>query len=791
MAAITEKPMGLVQRAKAAGKVLLTGKQPNPLASEPADKSRGALVTELCDWVREERKFWKPVFDFMREEQRFAAGKQWPGSLSEITLEQREYIGDMVQQVVNRKTASLYAKNPTPEAVLKERMNFTVWDGQQATIDACKQLIGKVAEKALPAHEAELSGQPVPPPPAGMQEDLAQAQAILADYKQGMEEKSRLEKVAETGELLIQQLWASQSPDILVSAKQAVSQVIVSRVAFVKVMFKRDMQTVPTDTANDMDFADKLASLQAKLAEIEDEQLPPDDAGYAEAELLRTNVEKEIAELQASQNEEVPGDESIVLDWLKPTSVIVDRRCTCLKEFVGAHRVCHEIMMTVNEVEKKFGVSLRDSGAKLYTESGDGWTTEDRTDYENDDKLAQQKFGKQKVCVWHLEDKDTGLCYVLCDGVKDFLKEPGANEPEVNRFWSIVPVTFNCQVVESNDPENDVTIYPRSDVRLLMPMQINVNKAGQGKRLHRAANRPGWVGVKSKFASTGGTNDLLKLAAPRQGHDVLMLENLQGGEKISDYIQPLPKQPFDENLYDNGQDSQAMMLATGQQPSDIGTQRPNEKATGQNIAAQARATSEGSNIDDLDFFFSTIAQMNFEMCIAPVGMSEDTVKVKVGRGAVWPQVEVTRKAIADCIYFKIAAGSMGRPNQQANLQKIQILMPELVKLFAAMNKNPEPLAKMVLKEFDANIDLDALLEDAQVLPPPQQAPEQQRPPSLALSMNFKDAPPEIQPQIEKAFGFNPASPASHLIQKIGHGAAATAHHENAGGGQPEPKPSIK
>lgn len=766
--------MGIIDRVKAAGSVLVKGKLPNPLAGEPQNRSRAELVQELNSWCVDTRKFWKPVFDCIRQEQRFAAGKQWDASLKDLTLEQEQYIGDMVQQMVNRKTATLYAKNPTPESALKERMNFEVWDGEQETIDNCKKLIGEIAPQAMQAHEAELSGQPVDPPPQGMMEDLQKAQSILDDYKRGMDEKSMLLRIAETGTKLITQQWGQQSPEMIVCAKQAVTRVITSRVAYIKVMYKRDMETVPVESANDMEFSDKLSTLQAQLKQIDDEQLAPDDPKIEESRLLRATIEKQISELQ---NQEIPSDEGIVLDWLSATSVLVDRRCKCLKEFIGARRIAHEILMTVDECEKKFGISLRDSGAKLYNETGDGWTTEDRDDWQNDEKLANAKFGKQKVCVWHIEDKDTSLCYVVCDGVKDFLKEPYTNEPEVNRFWSIIAVTFNAQEVETNDPDNDVTIYPRSDVRLMMPMQINVNKAGQEKRLHRAANRPAWIGVKSKFASTAGQNDLLKLASPRSGHDVLMLENLNAGEKISDYIQPLPKQPFDEWLYDNGQDSQAMMLATGQQPSDIGAQRPDEKATGQNIAAQARAASESSNIDDLNFAFSTMAQMCFEMLIAPQGMKQDMVKKLVGRGAVWP--DLNRQDVADSIYFKIEAGSMGLPNQQAELQKIQTLADPIMKMLEMMGRSPEPFLKLVIKQWSANIDVDELLKEAQVLLPPAPPQETQKPPSVSINTALKDLPLEEQAQaVQKYFGLNPSPPASRLISAIGHDKSSQPLQEN-------------
>ena len=60
------------------------------------------------------------------------------------------------------------------------------------------------------------------------------------------------------------------------------------------------------------------------------------------------------------------------------------------------------MLMTVEECEAKFSVSLRDSGAKLYAESPEGWQAADRTDYENDDKGNTKKFGQQKVCVWRV-----------------------------------------------------------------------------------------------------------------------------------------------------------------------------------------------------------------------------------------------------------------------------------------------------------------------------------------------------------------------------------------------------
>ena len=764
--------MGIIPRVVAAGKMLVTGKKPtnNPLADEPKDKSRGALVEELTQWCLDEREFWKPMFERMREEQRFAAGQQWQMQYASRTGQKEPFVGDVVQQMVNRMTASLYAKNPTPEAVINDRLWFQIWDGNQATIEAAQQLVA--AATPMLQQAAQLSPEQkaaIPPPPPQL--DLAQE--VIADYQQGMAKKQMLAKVSKTGEMLIAQSWKSQSPDMLVSGKQAVTQALVSRVAYVKVMYRRDMESVATETANDMEFSDRLNTLQAQLRQIEQDSTGPDDPKVAEAKLLKASLVQEIEELKQQQPPPVAGDEGVVHDWLGSTSILIDRNCTCLREFIGAKRIAHEMMMTVSEAEAKYQINLQDTGAKYYVSNSDGYKRAGTSNtFEDNEKDVQTK--RMKICVWEIQDKPTGQTYTIIDGVKDFIKEPESNQPEVSRFWSIVPITFNCQVVEENDPLRDVTIFPRSAIRLAMPMQLDINTAGEGIREHRVANRPSWCAVKSKFATTAGKNDLEKLAAPRSAFDVFSLEALMSGEKIADFIQPTPMSPIDPKMYDNYASSQAMMLATGEQPSDIGAQRPDEKATGQNIAAQARATSVGSNIDDLDFAYGAIAQMDWEMLVQE--MPAEIVKEIVGPGAVWP--DLARDDIARSIYFKISAGSSGKPNEQADLNNFQVIAPQLSELMQAAGLSLEPLIKEGVRRLGDKLDVDEFLKPAQVQPPPAQQPEPQKPPSIAITLPYQSLQPEVQDQVVQMAGMKPPSPASTILNKIGHAKAVEATHHN-------------
>jgi hypothetical protein len=727
-------PMGLLDRARSALGVLVTGKQPsaNPLAQDPDDKSRGALVKELNDWCVTERAFWKPIFDRMKEEQRFAAGKQWPKDYKPKNdwASMEAYVGDVIQQLLNRKTATLYAKNPTPEARQRESMPFTIWDGEQDSIDGAKAMIAEAAPMIAQAKAAAAAGQEVPPPPM----ELKQAMDLVADYEQGMARKELLNRIAKTATLLIQRQWDLQSPSNLVANKQMVTRILTSRVGYKKIMYRRDMEPNPAQQGVS-NLADKIAQLRQMVEAMAAPDFDKDSATAKEAELLLDSMQQDAQ----SPAQPIVESEGVVIDYPSATSIIIDRRCRSLREFVGAHRIAHEILMSVEECEARFKISLRDTGAVMYSDDGtSGSKSKDR--FKTTDGEDKQPT---KVCVFEVQDKDTGLCYTICDGVKDFLEEPHENEPKVRRFWSIIPTAFNVQEVEFNDPDADVTIFPRSDVRLAMPMQIDVNLAGEGLREHRTANRPCWVGVKSRFAGTAGQNDLEKLASPRAAHTVLMLENLNGNEKIADFLQPLPTQDIKPEMYSPQGAMQAMMQATGVQAADLGQQENNEKATGQQIAAHQKASTDGSNIDDLEFSLTVEAQMIWEMLIQE--MPAATVKKLVGNGALWPDVPAERIAAMNEIYLQIEAGSSGRPNQMVDVQNFSIIAPQLGQLMQAEGRSLEPLIKEGVRRLGDKLDVDDFLKPAQV-PPQPPAPPAPKPAAPTISFKASDLTPDERAQ---------------------------------------------
>lgn len=690
---LESKPMGVFQRIKEAAAVVVTGKRTNPLMEEPKD---GELVKLWQDRILNAREFWQPTFKRIREEQSFAAGNQWPEAQGSDWFEEK-FVGDRIQQMLNRLQASRYAKNPKTQATTRERMNFEFWDESEESLAGARALLQAAQPILDQAAEAMAVGmQPSAPPPP----EIEMAQKIVKDYEQGMAEKALFAKVARTAALLVQQQWDTQTPEFIVQMKQLVTRVDTSRVGYIKVSYRRDEKPLdPQQSAKAVSLRARLTTLKSQLDKVANGDIDEDSAEAQETAILLEAVTKELSAAEKPEFE----DEGPVDDFLTATSVIVDPACRCLKEFIGAQWLCHEMVMPVEEAESQYGISLFDVGAVLYDENGPAGQAKVPSPKSNGETACR------KVCVWHVQDKKTGMCFVLIDGVKHFIKPPYVDLPKVKRFWKLVALTYHVTEVEVNDPENDVTCYGKSTVRRVMPMQIDINSSGEELRQHRIANRPGSIGVASKF----GENDRAKLNAPRQSHECIFLQDIQTGEKVADYIQPRPTVPLDPALYDTAQSDQAMLLAGGVQSSNMGNQNPGETATGQAIAEGSRISVDDSQTADLDYFLGIVAQMHWEMSLQE--MSSEVVKKKVGRGAVIP--DIAKDRFATDIFIEIEAGSSGKPNAALEAAKAEKLGPLIIQAIA--DPRLAFLVKIYARILDANLDIDEILKAPQVGGQPQ------------------------------------------------------------------------
>lgn len=759
-----------------------------PSPADTVTDARKALVTQICDMVRDARTFWQPVFKQMRKDMQFACGDQWP-EITQKALEDK-YKVNFVQRQLNQDTATIYAKNPSVSCEKQQRLEYTAWDGDPKTLEAAQQAAAQ-AQQAQQANAevyqaamehltaAKQAGQPPDEKSLMVMQKLSappQAMAIINDYEQGLQRKALMDRISETAQLLIQKILDGQSPEFENQMKNQLIREKTCGAAYVSIKFRRVMESTPSSTSTASNFVTQFEALKAKQAEVaQDPQYDPNGPVAEELKLMLNSLQQSIQ----SGDQQIQ-EETIVLDFKPATSVIIDPACRCLIEFVGADFIAEEFLMSPDKIQGQWSVNVKGSPAKQYMDGTEGMaavalvTKAGGRQSKSVNHPSTTWNEKAKACVWIVQQRSTGMKYVCCDGYPDFLEEPAAPWPEVSGFWTIGALKMRRVEVEENKPVEGTTIFGQSDVSLLRPMQEEMNRSQEGLRQHRKANRPRHICGKDTFDK----NDRLALASAEQ-HDVVPLNNVPPGADCSKIISPVPTIPIQPELYETGTVMQQAMLVTGTQQANLGQQAADEKATGQAIAAQSHAQASASDVDTLDQHLSWIVGTMFEMAIQE--MQEATVKQIVGPGAVWPVGPQARQMAMNHLYLCIEAASTGRPNQAQAISNFNALAQTLIKAIEMMGLDPTPVIKYQAKllDFDKHFDVDEWLATAKPPAPPEQ------PAAETISIKLSDLTPDERAQALAMAGIQPTPGATTPSPAVAKAA------ENPAPGKPAPATTPK
>jgi archaellum component FlaC len=622
---------------------------------EPSER-RKALVSDLTARIKSAKAFHEKPFKQMFKDMDAALK-----GFDDAEWNDTNYVANILQRHVQQRTAALYAKNPQAVATRRDRMDYAVWDGEETSLAMAYQASQTASQAALP----------VP----------FEAQAIIQDYMAGQNHRKMLDNVAKTLEQLFDYFMNEQTPSFKSQMKGLVRRVITCGVGYVKVGFQRDMDRMP-------EVAAQIADVQGQIDYI---QRIAKGAAKGEINQDDPQIEELMLSLKALTEEPMMiVREGLLFDFPEASSIIIDPMCRQLRGFVGANWIAHEMYLSPNDVEEIYGVDIKDK-FNSYDVKGrlmsDGQY--ERKAYGEIDINKTQREGL--VLVYEYYDQKSGLQYCLADGYEDFLREPMAPDVKVESFFPIFPLVFN-------EIEHKDVLFPPSDIKLLMPMQNEYNRARQGLREHRRANRP-------KYAAPAGMledADKEKLAT-HPANAVIELQALASGQKVNDVIQPVQQIGIDPNLYEVRTIFDDVQLVVGAQEANFGGVSK-ATATETSIAESSRMSSLGANIDDLDSFMSEVARAAGQIMLYE--MSSDEVKKIVGRGAAWP--EMTREEIMEEVFLEIEAGSTGKPNRAAELQNIERIMPFLLQIPGI---DPSWLAKELLKRLDDKLDITQAIVD--------------------------------------------------------------------------------
>jgi hypothetical protein len=623
---------------------------------EDSTPARLQLVKELQANVKADKIRWENSFKRMREDQRYAK----EGTSQEQFRSGKKYIANIINRYISSRVAKLYAKNPKATYKKRPRRNFALWDENIATIQG-------IIEKAAAVDPA--SGMPLAPL-------TEQDYAILEDFKNGLAMSKMYDGIGDTLVKLFNYYLTEQKPKFKTQMKQLVRRTLINGVGYIKVGYQRELARRSTAQAQIDDITLKVQNLQRMIQDMQEGDLT---AEMAEMETLR---------LQMQQIMEDPGSmevirEGLVFDFPKSTAIIPGLDCENLVGFIGASRVTHENFISVKELQEMFPeADLKAGSFAAYEKKGakksDGYQAARADGVGND-------LGRMYGCLWEYYDRKTGMVYMMLEGYCEFLEEPGLPNVEVEGFYPIYTLMLN-------GIEDEEDIFAKSDVRLMLPMQDEWNRAREGLREHRQNARP-------RYAIAKGALDVAdeQILRALGAHETAPL-NLPPDRKITDILAQIPVSGVDPNLYSVGHLIEDMNLVLGANESSMGA-TSGVTATEVADSAASQMSSIESNADDLTDFMTEFTRDGGQILMLNMG-KEQVIEI-VGPGAVWPDMTQNRELVAKELFVEIEAGSSGKANKAMDIANFERMFPFLLQI-PGLNK--EALLREAIKRLDDRLN---------------------------------------------------------------------------------------
>lgn len=587
--------------------------------------------------IRADKYYFEKVYKRMRENMEYArlgADKKW--------VDGDNYVVPIINRFINQAVAALYAKNPKAQAKRKPKLLYANWDGTKEEAAAALQLV-------------QTGGDPT-----------GQAQLVLQDVQASEQYTKMMTKMGRTLEILFEYFTGEDFPDFKKRMKANVRRAKTTGVGYVETSFHRAMEPDPDVIERIGDMQQEIALIKSRQADLKDGEYEKDDTRALELESMLKTLEEEKMKIVL---------EGLTFDFPRSTDIIPHRACTQLNGFIGCDYVTREYAMEIEEIQSLFSVDVSKSYKIYVADDRKSGTVEadttgnsqegDRGDNADSDSMIKydKKDPKGKACVWRVMNKKTRQEFWLCDGYPGYLREPKAPDNQVHGFWTIFTLIFN-------EVEDEVEVFPPSDVHYLKHPQREYNNARQGVREHRKANRPKY------FVKKGAIEEADKAAiesAP--AHAVIEVSGIEGNMTIEQLIMPYKGVAIDPNMYATGEIMKDVLYGVGAQSADLG-QTGDATATESSIAEQGRASTLASNVDDLDEHLTEIARISSQILLQQ--MNKQSVIEIVGPGAVWPEMD--NEMVAKELFLEIRAGSAGRPNQAAELAALERAMPMLIQI---------------------------------------------------------------------------------------------------------------
>lgn len=624
-----------------------------------------SLLKKMREKVIDAEKLYKDFFDLIdRWEQlaKYGCLKENVGS----------YKANVTDQVIQQLVASLYAQNPKVKASIRERIDYTVWNGDATQLDAAIAVVRMAPELAANGINPQTP-------------QIMEADAIVQDAYAVHKYREFLERKGKTLELAYLYFLDEQSEDFFSNFQQVIRRALISSIGWVKLGFQREMGF---DGVTERKIGDQRE--QIKRAESLDGEEGSEEDRAAD-------IEEKKRILKGLEAQEIILREGLVFDFPLVRNVIIDTKAISWANLNSADWMCEIHDLTKQERSDEFpNIDFNKIDGANSTDGGKIKVHPTEKEEKGSAKASRGMSEEDFYRVYEFYSKTDGLCYWFMDGYDEYLREPDVPNVDVEGFFPYENLIFN-----PNENKDDTT--PVSDVSKMQDAQEALNQKRQWSLDHTRHSLPKYVAP-----ATAMDNEVKKaLETSDEVGLVILLKALQDGQKVSDILQKLETVGLDPNMYATYEQTQDITMSTNASQAQVGN---TSKGT---ATAASIAQSSYTNVVDVkkaavDKLLNRISRKSSQ--ILQTEMSAESIQEIVGRGAVWE--ESSRADIHKEVYLKIEAGSSGLPNEAEELMKSEKLLPLMLQ---NPQINPMWLAETMIKLMDSKVDLSSAILESPAL----------------------------------------------------------------------------
>lgn len=352
-----------------------------------------------------------------------------------------------------------------------------------------------------------------------------------------------------------------------------------------------------------------------------------------------------------------------------------------------------------------------------------------RREWQDDSEQAQRKDDVQRVTLWEFYDLKNGTVSVFANEGEEYLIRP-----------TPMPYPFGHPFVMMRNYDVPDYFYPIGELETLEPLQRELNKTRSQLVQYRRKQQRKYLYKREAFGQEG----VRALQSDRDNE----LVPVEGDLPFEQLIAPLKQEAMDPQLYTYSDvienDFDRISGVSEYLRGDVPELR--RTATEAAIIQQAANSRAADKLAQVEEVIAEVAERLVQLAQAYVS-GEQTVRV-VGMNGATLWVPFRREDIEGEFDFEVEAGSTqpqdDTARRQQALQMLQQMQP-----FIGTVLDPAKFIIYVLREGFGMQNAQQYL--APPAPPP--GPDEK----LVTTMAYKDAPPDIQRQIEQEAGYAPST----------------------------------